>query len=421
MRRRLLAFAWFLPLLLPGCGGGGATGNNQPGLATALVPIGWTQRAREFSGPESALSAVVTFDKAGASGADVSFEVDRNAAPAAYVQTYPTTAKVETGVRLIRVRFHALAGGVGSVVGEADASVTVGATGVLSRADGSALGTIQAAGTVASILIVVPSLESVGQATNILTNVFDATGNVVAVSPGSIFFQVTPGTGSATINASGQIVGSTPGTVSLVATVDGVSSAPLKITIEPAMANLATIAQPTNDLVLDPRSGHLWASVPSTDPAHGNSVIEVDPATQTILTSIFVGSEPTSLALSDDGSALYVSLQGASKIARVDPVGKKLASTFDVVPVVPLNSPYAGYMSVMPGDPNVLAVSEVDRYDSGLASGCIYSNGALLLNNMGVYGFVLGFTSATTLWTSNPGYSPPDLYMGTVGPNGSTL
>src|SRR5262249_49915286 len=74
----------------------------------------------------------------------------------------------------------------------------------------------------------------------------------------------------------------------------------------------------TKDLVYIPSSQTIDASVPSVAGPSGNSIATIDPATGTVGGPVFVGSEPTKLALADDGHTLYVGLNGASAVRRFD-------------------------------------------------------------------------------------------------------
>src|SRR5207253_2244655 len=85
-----------------------------------------------------------------------------------------------------------------------------------------------------------------------------------------------------------------------------------------ARADVRSIALPTNDLVYDQRTQKLYASVPSSAGAMGNSVAMIDPVSGKVGPFTFVGSEPGKLALSDDGKYLYVGLNGAAAVRRVD-------------------------------------------------------------------------------------------------------
>jgi DNA-binding beta-propeller fold protein YncE len=68
----------------------------------------------------------------------------------------------------------------------------------------------------------------------------------------------------------------------------------------------------TRDLVYDRMTHQIYASIPSSAGAAGNSVTAIDPVTGAIGSPLFAGSEPGTLALSDDGQYLYVALDGAA-------------------------------------------------------------------------------------------------------------
>lgn len=74
----------------------------------------------------------------------------------------------------------------------------------------------------------------------------------------------------------------------------------------------------TNDLVYDSRSGYLFASVPSSVPDLGNTIVAIDPRTAKVDRSYATGSEPGPLAISPDGKYLYVGLNGSAEIQRFD-------------------------------------------------------------------------------------------------------
>jgi hypothetical protein len=65
------------------------------------------------------------------------------------------------------------------------------------------------------------------------------------------------------------------------------------------------IALSTNDVVYSSSTGKLYASVPSIAGSTGNRIATINPATGTVDNSVFIGSEPTLLAMSNDGDSLY--------------------------------------------------------------------------------------------------------------------
>lgn len=411
----------FLSLLccaLVGCGGNGSSVG--PTAVKPKLTIDWGTRAFDIGGPSSAVSVVVTFRGAGAKGQDVSFAVDRTSGPASYKEPIVSPTAIRSGAILMHIGFFSQAGGLGAVVGTLDASVQIDQTGNLLNANGGPLGTIQATGTIARVFVVTPLTFSTGLAADVPISTFDLSLQPVALTPGSVFLQVTPGTGSGTITPKGQFLGQTAGTVSIVATVDAVSSpvATANVTLPPVA--YSTLTQATNSMVYDSATGHLWASVPGSDSKYGNDVIEIDPNSQTIVSSIPVGSEPNALALSDDNSTLYVSLTGANAVRRVDLTSHTAGLQFSVTGNSFANSPYAFALAVQPGNPNVVAVTLQDPGDTGSLGPQIYDNGVVRPNGLGIYeGLFIGFTSPTTIW-SGMTFEPAEVFQANVDASGAT-
>jgi DNA-binding beta-propeller fold protein YncE len=82
------------------------------------------------------------------------------------------------------------------------------------------------------------------------------------------------------------------------------------------------------ELLANPVTGELLASTPGTAPVEPNSVVRLDPVTGDLLGAIFVGSSPGTLAVSDDGETLYVALDGAFSVRRVDLATGTAGATF---------------------------------------------------------------------------------------------
>lgn len=120
---------------------------------------------------------------------------------------------------------------------------------------------------------------------------------------------------------------------------------------------IRTLSVQVNDLVYDPYSKLMYGSVPSSVGANGNSVVVIDPVTGNIGPYIFVGSEPNKLALSDDGKYLYVSLDGANGIRRLN-LGTRVAEApFSLGGDSFLGLYKAEDIEVRPGCPDDIAVS----------------------------------------------------------------
>jgi hypothetical protein len=91
---------------------------------------------------------------------------------------------------------------------------------------------------------------------------------------------------------------------------------PFTVTAVPPGYPMVVLSIPANDLVWDPVSSRIYASVPSTAATHGNTVAVVDPDAGVLVNAQFAGSEPSRIAVSDDGQFLYVGLDGAASVKR---------------------------------------------------------------------------------------------------------
>src|SRR6185312_2670065 len=79
------------------------------------------------------------------------------------------------------------------------------------------------------------------------------------------------------------------------------------------------LALPINGLAYNAKDGLLYATIAGTGtPDVANSLVAIDPVTSVIQRKIFVGSEPTRLVLSTDGTQAFVGLNGAGAVRQVD-------------------------------------------------------------------------------------------------------
>jgi hypothetical protein len=113
-------------------------------------------------------------------------------------------------------------------------------------------------------------------------------------------------------------------------------------------------------MIADSARGRLYAVVTSSGARYANELVVIDAAKLAIEASLVVGSDPDALALSDDGSRLWVGLHGALSLREVDltqwpPVAAAQyalpSGQFDDYAV------HAGAMVVLPGEPQSVAVS----------------------------------------------------------------
>lgn len=173
------------------------------------------------------------------------------------------------------------------------------------------------------------------------------------------------------INSSGFATALAVGTSTITASAGGVTSTAVTVTVE----EVRTIDLPTNDLVYDPRTQRIYASVPSRAGERGNTVTAINPVTGAIEWSEFVGSEPGQLALSDDGRWLYVALDGATGIQRFDVPNHALDIQFSLGSDPNSGAYRVGDMAVLPGQPGSVAVSRRFSTFSSSAGVAVYDNG----------------------------------------------
>jgi sugar lactone lactonase YvrE len=170
----------------------------------------------------------------------------------------------------------------------------------------------------------------------------------------------------------------------------------------------AYIGIPTNAMALNPVNGLLYVSVPSAAGApYGNSVVSVDPATGALGTPVYVGSEPNKLAISSDGATLWVGLDAASAIRKVDLVTGTAGMQFSLGDNAGVYAypPIVHAIAVLPGAPNSIVVSAMNNYylyDDALA---IYDNGVVRPNKITLS--TIGTIPAIFV---NPNPAKPEVY-----------
>jgi hypothetical protein len=236
-----LAFA----LVATGCGGSqtSSTGTDTPTRQVQFT-INWAERSRDINAPASALSATFRVKKAKANDAssDVLKLVDREDGTAAYSKTYTTDDAAYVGTRDVEVTFFAAKGGLGAVVATAGARLEIGDDGSLK----SNITNVQK--KIASVEVPAQTLNA-GEQQYLSYSARDANGQVVAVAPGSAFFQVMSGKDTI-MTAAGEVgTGIAGGQATVTATVDGVTSSPAAFTVRPSV-NVAVIGNPNDPQVI---------------------------------------------------------------------------------------------------------------------------------------------------------------------------
>jgi len=162
-------------------------------------------------------------------------------------------------------------------------------------------------------------------------------------------------------------------------------------------ADIWHIELETTSLIADPVSETIFASVPGREVVIGNSIVPIDSAKGTLGTAVFVGSEPGALAISDDGTTLYVSLDGAFAIRRVDLTTMTAGLQFSLGSDSYYGPNRAVDIAIQPGDPEIIAVSTARN--GGVV---IYDNGVQRANATQGNAYRIDFSdSADTLYGYN--------------------
>lgn len=183
-------------------------------------------------------------------------------------------------------------------------------------ANGTVISEIPSAGTIVARKSSVSLVVSSGPPTvavPFINNVPQAQASSSIIAAGLVVGSVT--TQSSLSIANGYVISSSPSENTVVpigSAVDLVVSSGLP----PAGVNYQISSDAVNDVAWEPHTGRLYLAIGSNAGFYPNCVIAFDPETGTITNSAFAGSEPSTLAVSDDGQYLYVGLTGANAVQR---------------------------------------------------------------------------------------------------------
>jgi sugar lactone lactonase YvrE len=158
-----------------------------------------------------------------------------------------------------------------------------------------------------------------------------------------------------------------------------------------------------NHIVYEPFSRLIYAAVGSgSSSITGNSIAPITPETGTVGTPVYVGSQPSKMAISDDGNILYALLTGANSVARFNLQTQKTEFTFSP-PVTNYGSPTNGFrdVAVQTGAENTIVV------DFGYTSGM----GIIDVDPTAQTGTLRGASTGLYTGTSLHFYDPNTLYL----------
>jgi len=372
--RRLLYLVILLVGLLMGCGGSDGDSSGSSGAPTPVeFSIIWEGRTRSALAPASATFGRLILRNASGSEA-LNYPFNRPSNPVAQASVHRSGSSVAPGDYDAVFNFYGLEGAE-LPVASATVAVRVLSNGTLAKPDGTALGDLLASGFIERVSLVPGQSIEVGQTVDLQFVAVDASDRIIAVTHGGAEFRAPAGASFLDVKPDGSATGLAAGTVSVTVTVDGVSASGDVTVTDSSGPRVLKVDLPVNDLVYDPVRDLIYASVPGSASENPNTVIAVNPATGEVVDSEFVGSEPTELALSSDSSTLYVGLDGAGAVRRIDVSTFTAGAQFILSPDVTL---YAEDLEVRPGTTDTVAVARARRGISPRTNGVgLYVNGEL--------------------------------------------
>lgn len=205
------------------CGGGGGGGGGNPTPVNVSYSVEWADRSRNLDGGSAALSMSLRLANANSSGGDIVHSVNRGAATAAFTGNYTTSSQAIPGTYATTATFFAEANGGGAVVATAQADMTV-------QTDGSLAGAITTVRNIATVEVGLNQVVEVGQTVDLTYTAKNSGGGVIAVSPGSVVWNVVTG-GSNLSFTNGSAQGVAEGAASVTASIDGRTSPPTNVSV----------------------------------------------------------------------------------------------------------------------------------------------------------------------------------------------
>jgi uncharacterized repeat protein (TIGR01451 family) len=170
-----------------------------------------------------------------------------------------------------------------------------------------------------------------------------------------------------------------------------------------SMSNMLQLKLATRELAYDPYRNVIYATLPSTNQLLGNTIGLISPDTGSLVGTLFAGSEPNQLALSQDGRFLYASLDGTMGIHRFDL--QRLGGDLDY-PLSLANLYNVFDLKIQPGNPQTIAVSRVNAQGSMTypESVAVYDNDVARTSAAGVTKPIVFSPDGTRLYgTITPG------------------
>lgn len=162
----------------------------------------------------------------------------------------------------------------------------------------------------------------------------------------------------------------------------------------------------TNDLVYDQVTDKLYVSIPSNNGSNGNSIGMINLQDYSLENTVYIGSEPNALAISDNGQFIYATLQGAPMVSQYIVDSQQMGIQFTVGDSNTVGPLYPYDIKVMPNHPNTVAVSRIAQSSSGFYGTAIFDSGVVRdINTSSVYpnnySYIINFLNDSILYGYN--------------------
>lgn len=372
---------------------GGCSGSSDSSTMTSpRVVIDWPKLTKGIQAPSYANSAVISILPTSALSA-TTWTVDRPFGTAPQTFTYSGPKILYTVPSALTVTFKSGTGGTGSTVASASVTVKVLADGTIQKVDGSTLGTISYATSLTSLQINVKAM-AVNSSQVVSVSGINSEG-IVALPQELVNLSIVEKPETVTLDGR-TLTGVSEGLPKIQATFDSITST-MAFLVTPEAASYSRTSVKANKVALDSIHKKLWLTC-GTDGTYPNSIVDFDLTTRAMGTPIPVGSEPSEISVSADGTVAYVGTNGSSGIRIVDLVSRTAGTTISFVNLYP--SCRAIDIQVNPFNRDEVAVCIEDTLYGNPMGPFIYRNGILLNDVSNSNDFKEGavsWTGATTV------------------------
>lgn len=195
--------------------------------------------------------------------------------------------------------------------------------------------------------------------------------------------------------------------------------------VPPTKFNVSTIGFKVNGIAYDAAANRILAALPSSDGVGLGNTLTTLSNTGAVLNSTYLGSEPTTIGLSSDGSTAYVGMSGASLIRQYDVATHTAGSQINLGMSSYDGPNYARQILVSPTDNSMITVALRNQCCSPSSEGvAVYTNGVVAPNKLSSYQAdvtSIAYTSANTVYGFNADDTGFNLYKMGVDGSGISL